>query len=67
MGATAARSLLGADVRLMRDRGRVFRTPWAPRTLATFHPSAILRGADEAAQAELYRLLVEDLRLAAVA
>lgn len=26
-----------------------------------------LRGADEAAQAELYRLLVEDLRLAAVA
>ena len=65
LGATAARSLLGADFRLMRDRGRVFETRWAPRTLATFHPSAVLRGEDEAAKDELYRILVGDLRLAA--
>src|SRR5262249_33320871 len=33
LGATAARSLLGVDFRLMRDRGRIFATPWAPRTV----------------------------------
>ncbi|MBI1734695.1 MAG: UdgX family uracil-DNA binding protein [Candidatus Rokubacteria bacterium] len=64
LGATAARSLLGADFRLMRDRGRVFPTRWAPRTLATFHPSAVLRGEDDAAKEGLYRMLVDDLRLA---
>jgi len=65
LGATAARSLLGADFRLMRDRGRVFATPWAPRTVATLHPSAVLRGEDEAAQQRLYRMLVDDLKLVA--
>jgi len=65
LGATAARSLLGADFRLMRDRGRVFTTPWAPRTVATLHPSAVLRGEDEAAQQRLYRMLVDDLKLVA--
>jgi DNA polymerase len=67
MGATAARSLLGDDFRLMRDRGRVFASRWARRTLATIHPSAVLRGEDERAQEALYRMLVDDLRLAAVA
>ena len=67
LGATAARALFGPDFRLMRERGRVVPTRWAARTLATIHPSAVLRGPDEAAQGELYRLLVEDLRLAAQA
>jgi hypothetical protein len=35
--------------------------------MATLHPSAVLRGEDEAAQAQLYRMLVEDLRLVAQA
>jgi uracil-DNA glycosylase len=65
LGATAARALLGDDFRLMRDRGRVFTTRWAPRTLATLHPSAVLRGEDSAAQERLYRMLTDDLRLAA--
>ena len=65
LGATAARSLLGDDFRLMRDRGRVFATRWAAQTLATLHPSAVLRGEDAAAQERLYRLLTDDLRLAA--
>jgi DNA polymerase len=59
--------LLGEEFRLMRDRGRVLATRWAPRTLATLHPSAVLRGEDHAAQERLYRMLVDDLRLAAVA
>jgi uracil-DNA glycosylase family protein len=67
LGATAARALFGPDFRLMRERGRVVPSRWAAKTLATIHPSAVLRGPDEAAQAELYHLLVEDLRLAAQA
>jgi len=65
LGATAARALLGNDFRLMRDRGRVFATRWAPQTLATLHPSAVLRGEDAAAQERLYRMLSDDLRLVA--
>jgi uracil-DNA glycosylase len=63
LGATAARALLGGDFRLMRDRGRVFATRWAPHTLATLHPSAVLRGEDAAAQERLYAVLRDDLRL----
>jgi DNA polymerase len=63
LGATAARALLGDDFRLMRDRGRVFATRWAPHTLATLHPSAVLRGEDTAAQERLYAMLRDDLRL----
>jgi DNA polymerase len=63
LGATAARALLGDDFRLMRDRGRVFATRWAPHTLATLHPSAVLRGEDTAAQDRLYAMLRDDLRL----
>jgi len=67
LGATAAKALLGDEFRLMRDRGRVFATRWAPQTLATLHPSAVLRGQDDAAQERLYRMLTDDLRLAAAA
>ena len=64
LGATAARSLFGPDFRLMRERGRFVTSPWAPKALATIHPSAVLRGEDEPTQARLYRMLVNDLRLA---
>jgi uracil-DNA glycosylase len=67
LGATAARALLGADFRLLKERGRFFTTRWAPKTIATLHPSAVLRGEDEASQARLYGMLVEDLRLVAEA
>ena len=65
LGATASRALLGPAFRLMRDRGRFVDSPWAPRTIATLHPSAVLRGEDEAAQGRLYALLRDDLRLVA--
>jgi uracil-DNA glycosylase len=67
LGATAARALLGADFRLLKERGRFFSTRWAPKTIATLHPSAVLRGEDEATQARLYGMLIEDLRLATTA
>ncbi len=65
LGATASRALLGPAFRIMRDRGRWVDSPWAPRTIATLHPSAVLRGEDEAAQGRLYAMLRDDLRLVA--
>ena len=65
LGATASRALLGSAFRLMRDHGRFIDSPWAPRTIATLHPSAVLRGEDEAAQGRLYAMLRDDLRLVA--
>lgn len=65
LGATASRALLGSAFRLMRDRGRFVDSPWARRTIATLHPSAVLRGEDEAAQGRLYAMLRDDLRLVA--
>jgi uracil-DNA glycosylase family protein len=64
LGATAARALFGTDFRLMKERGHLVQSRWAAKSLATIHPSAVLRGPDPAAQDQLYRLLVEDLRLA---
>jgi DNA polymerase len=61
LGATAARALLGGDFRIMKERGRWLDSRWARRTMATLHPSAVLRGEDESAQARLYDMLVEDL------
>lgn len=67
LGATAGQSLLGAQFRVSTTRGRVLTdTPLAPaRVLATMHPSAILRQADEASREREYRAMVADLRLAA--
>ena len=65
LGATAARALIGPAFRLMQQRGIFLETRWTARTLATFHPSAVLRGQDDAEQARLYAMLRDDLRLIA--
>ena len=63
LGATAAMSLLGKDVRVTRDRGRWLSSDLIPRALATIHPSAVLRSVDEAARVEAFDGLVADLAL----
>jgi DNA polymerase len=65
LGATAAQSVISTDFRITKQRGEVFHTDYAPVTLATYHPSAILRAPDRDARASMYELLVEDLRTAA--
>ena len=65
LGATAARVIVGPDFRLLRDRGRFLPTRWSEKTIATLHPSAVLRGEDATQQARLYGMLVEDLKLVA--
>jgi DNA polymerase len=67
LGATAAQSLLGRDVRVTRDRGRPLESGLAPFAFATVHPSSILRAPDREARRQEEALLVEDLRAAAAA
>lgn len=63
LGATASKALLGPDFRLMKERGKFMaQTGWAPRVMATLHPSAVLRGESPSAQEALYSLLLGDLR-----
>ncbi|MGH9311859.1 MAG: UdgX family uracil-DNA binding protein [Vicinamibacterales bacterium] len=62
LGATAAQTLMGPKVRIMRDRGIVFPSRWAPWLMATVHPSAILRADPGAPQERAYAELVADLR-----
>jgi uracil-DNA glycosylase family protein len=63
LGATAAQALLGPTFRVTRQRGEWLSARWAPRVMATIHPSAILRAPDdEARRAEMERF-VADLAL----
>jgi uracil-DNA glycosylase len=65
LGATAAQALLGRQVRVTRDRGRVFETELAPAAFATVHPSSILRAPDDDSRRRERALFVDDLRVAA--
>ena len=67
LGASAAKSLLGAKFALTRDRGKIVSSPWAPKVIATFHPSAILRATDPNHKAEIRTALLSDLKLAKAA
>jgi probable DNA metabolism protein len=64
LGATAAQSFLGRRFTVIKNRGRVFDTPWAKAFLVSYHPSAILRAPDEDAREQTYQALVHDLRAA---
>jgi DNA polymerase len=61
MGAVAAQALLGAKVRVTRDRGRSLDSELADDVSVTVHPSSILRAPDEAARRAAYDGFVADL------
>ena len=67
LGGTAAQSLLGKGVRVLRDRGKITPSEFCERTLVTVHPSALLRAPDEMARQRGYEDFLADLRLAAEA
>jgi len=60
LGASAALSVLGKKVALSRER-RHWIARQAAQVAVTYHPSAVLRVPDEAAQKDLFQALVEDL------
>ena len=67
LGATAARSLLGAGFRVTQQRGQLLEllTPvGVRRVLATVHPSSVLRATGDERDLA-YNGLVDDLRVAA--
>ncbi len=64
LGATAARSLLGAPVAVMQERGRWQARADGRQVLITLHPAALLR-TDPAERAAAYLRWLDDLRLAA--
>ena len=72
LGATAARSVIGSEARVRRDRGRFFEadeieTALAPGAVATLtlHPSAVLRVRSDAERREQRAGVVADLRAVA--
>ena len=67
LGATAAQTIFGSSFRVTRERGKVLSSKFAPKIVATVHPSSLLRQPDEASREREYRNFVADLRLASKA
>jgi DNA polymerase len=67
LGATAAQALLGRQFRVSRERGRLLDSPLAALTLATVHPSSVLRAPDDQARRRERAAFVADLRVVAEA
>src|SRR6266576_3309339 len=63
-GAIAAQAVFGPSFRVTRERGKVLSSKLAPRTLATVHPSSLLRQPDEESRQREYKRFVVDLRAA---
>jgi DNA polymerase len=64
LGATATQTVFGSSVKVTKDRGELMASDFAPKTVVTYHPSALLRAPDEATREEHYAQFVHDLKLA---
>src|SRR5438874_11561125 len=64
LGATAAQAIFGPSFRVTRERGKVLSSKFAPKVLATVHPSSLLRQPDEESRQREYKRFVVDLRAA---
>lgn len=65
LGATAAQAMIDANFRITVSRGKDIATRYAPHSLATIHPSAILRqSTDDNRHLEMQRF-IRDLKFAA--
>jgi DNA polymerase len=65
LGATAAQAVLGKDVRVTRDRGRLLPTTLARHATVTVHPSSILRSRTDEDRHAAMDAFVQDLRAVA--
>jgi DNA polymerase len=61
LGVVAARSLMGGDFRLLRQRGRWREGPEGARVIATYHPSAALRAREEHERERIFRVMLNDI------
>ncbi len=65
LGATAAHALFGSAFRITQQRGHFLPTEWCPLTIATYHPSAILRAPTPDQRLQLRAEFLCDLHLVA--
>jgi len=65
LGATAAQSLLGPQFRITKHRGEPMETDWAAWTMATYHPSALLRSIHQPGGEQLREEFLADMKLVA--
>jgi DNA polymerase len=65
LGATAAQALLGSQFGMTKRRGEFLESPWSELTLATHHPSAILRSPEHQDRVRKRGELIDDLHLVA--
>jgi uracil-DNA glycosylase len=65
LGATAAQALLGREFRITRQRGEILSTEWSRWTMATYHPSAVLRAPDRDVRVRMQEEFIGDLKAAA--
>ena len=65
LGSTAAQTVLGPQVRVLRDRGQFVASDFCAQTFVTVHPSSLLRAPDEETRAQNYAQFVADLKLVA--
>jgi len=64
LGSTAGQAIFGPSFRVTRERGKVLSSKFAPKVVATVHPSSLLRQPDEESRQREYRNFVSDLRVA---
>jgi DNA polymerase len=64
LGATAAQTIFGPQFRVTKQRGEVMQSEFSAKTVATVHPSSLLRAPDEETRAREYANFVDDLRVA---
>src|SRR5438046_3635100 len=64
LGSTAGQAIFGPSFRVTRERGKVLSSKFAPKVLATVHPSSLLRQPDEESRQREYKRFVLDLRAA---
>ena len=63
LGATAARAILGRDVRITKERGVVI-DDGERKIVITYHPSYVLRQREPSARSTIFRSIVDDIRRA---
>jgi uracil-DNA glycosylase len=62
LGATAAQAILGAQFRVLKQRGEFVPSPLAPLVMATVHPSSLLRAPDNESRRRGMEAFTSDLR-----
>ncbi|HET6408641.1 MAG TPA: UdgX family uracil-DNA binding protein [Chthoniobacteraceae bacterium] len=67
LGGTAAKSIMGREVRVLSERGHFMESEFCAKTLITVHPSSLLRAPDEKAREQNYAEFLRDLRKVATA